>query len=298
MARILVVDDTEEARRLLEKRLKAAGYEVSGHDGAASALAEIEQVRPDLVLMDVNMPGMDGLEATRRIAERDPGLPVIFLSAMGHDEARLQGLEAGGRDYIVKGSPAAEVLLRVKKALQEKQAREAAERRAEAFERLAITDGLTDLANRRYFEMRYEEEVQRAVRYGLSLSCLMLDVDRFKSINDTFGHATGDEVLVEVARLVRAGTRSVDLAARYGGEEFVVLLPETDLARAQAIAERIRASVEALRLGEGRPEVTISIGAASGASRELVEQADRALYEAKHRGRNRVETWPIPSRAD
>lgn len=294
MARIMIVDDTDEARRLLEKRLIGAGYEVSGFGGAQAALEAIAKAPPDLVLMDVNMPGMDGMEATRRIVELQPNLPVIFLSALGHDEAKLQGLEAGGRDYIVKGSSAAEILIRVKKALQEKQAREAAERRAENFERLAITDPLTELANRRYFELRYDEEVQRATRYGLNLSCLMIDIDKFKSINDTYGHTTGDEVIIAVAQAIRISTRSVDLPARFGGEEFVVLLPETELERALTIAERIRASVEAIALGEGRPRVTTSVGVSSGVGPELLENADKALYEAKRRGRNRVEKWPLP----
>lgn len=294
MARIMVVDDTDEARRLLEKRLAAAGYEVTGFSGAAKALEALETVRPDLVLMDVNMPGMDGLEATRLLTARAPEIPVIFLSAMGHDEARLDGLEAGGRDYIVKGSPAAEVLLRVKKAIAEKEAREAAERKAEIYQHLAITDPLTELANRRYFDLRFEEERMRASRYGLLLSVLVLDVDHFKSVNDTHGHAIGDEVLVGVARVLRETTRTVDLVARFGGEEFVVLLPETGLEGAAGIGERIRAAVETREMGAGRLRVTVSVGAASGHDPAILVHADKALYEAKRTGRNRVVTWPIP----
>ncbi len=291
MSRIMVIDDEEMIRRLLEKRLRAAGYEVHAYDGAVAALPEIERVRPDLILLDVNMPVMDGTEACRRITESHPGIPVIFLTARGDVEDRVTGFEAGGRDYILKPFHVAELLARVQTALREKAAKEAAERRAETFEILAITDPLTGVSNRRYFDMRFSEEIERAKRYGSDLSCLMIDIDNFKSINDTYGHAAGDRVLVEVAAVVKGRMRTTDFVARFGGEEFVVLLPETDIAAAATIADRIRQQIAETDLGPGLPRVTASFGAAAGAARELLENADKALYEAKARGKNRVESF-------
>lgn len=296
MAKIMVVDDTDEARILMRKRLKAAGYEVAEFAAAAPALAAMAETRPDLILMDVNMPEMGGMEACRLLTDAHPGVPVIFLTAQGDADIKVQGLDAGGRDYVVKGTPAAELLARIKSALREKAARNEAEKRAETFKVMAITDALTGLANRRYFELRVGEEQARAERYGLELTCLMIDIDRFKSINDTYGHGVGDMVIAEVARVIRDNTRTVDIAARYGGEEFVVILPETGLDRAVTIGERIRDTVEKMDLGEGKPRVTTSVGVASGIGADLVENADKALYEAKRGGRNRVEkrTHQVP----
>jgi two-component system, cell cycle response regulator len=291
MSKIMVVDDADDIRRLLEKRLGAAGYQVISFPSAVSALPEVTREDPDLILLDVNMPEMDGWEACRRLSKDNPEVPVIFLTAQGDVENRLAGFEVGARDYIVKPFHPAELLARVKAVIREKSATEAAEKRAETLEIMAITDALTGVSNRRYFDMRYPEELERAARYGFDLSCLMIDIDHFKSINDTYGHATGDIVIREVAAVIKSKMRSIDFVARYGGEEFCALLPETDIGAALHIAERIRDAIEALDLGDSRPRVTASLGAAAGVTDDLVENADKALYEAKRRGRNRVEQW-------
>jgi diguanylate cyclase (GGDEF)-like protein len=287
----MVVDDADDIRRLLEKRLGAAGYQVVSYASAVLALPEVVREDPDLILLDVNMPELDGWEACRLLSQSNPDVPVIFLTAQGDVENRLTGFEAGARDYIVKPFHPAELLARVKAVIRERSATEAAEKRAETLEIMAITDALTGVANRRYFEIRYPEELERAARYGFDLSCLMIDIDHFKSINDTYGHATGDVVIREVAAVIKRAMRSIDFIARYGGEEFCALLPETDIAAALNIAERIREAIEAVDLGDGRPRVTASLGAAAGVTNGLVENADKALYDAKRRGRNRVEQW-------
>jgi len=291
MSKVMVVDDEEDGRRLLTKRLSAAGYTVVSYSSAIEALSALDVEDPDIILMDVNMPTMDGTEACRRITASHPSIPVLFVTARGDVEDRVTGFEAGGRDYISKPFETAELLARLKATLREKSARQAADRRAETFEILAITDALTGLSNRRYFDKSLAHETERAMRDNYEISCLMMDIDKFKSINDTFGHATGDVVITEIAKILKASTRSIDLLARYGGEEFISVLHNTDWTGAMLIAERIRAAVEAADFGPGLPRATISIGVSTGPSEEMLINADKALYEAKRKGRNRVERW-------
>ncbi|MBL4889355.1 MAG: diguanylate cyclase [Candidatus Lindowbacteria bacterium] len=292
MKKIMVVDDEDDIRRLLRKRLNAAKYEVVDFASAVDAIEAIDKEDPDLVLMDINMPEMDGFEACKKITSAHPEIPVLFLSARADVDDKLIGFEAGGRDYLSKPFSPAELIARVKATIREKEAKEAVQKKADNFEVLAITDALTGVANRRYFDERFKEELKRAIRYGFDISAAMLDIDNFKLVNDTYGHAIGDEVIIEVVNCMKLNVRAVDLIARYGGEEFVILLPQTDLSESIGTAERIRAAVENLKLGEGRPEkVTASIGVATAAVDKLIVNADAALYDAKRGGRNRVCKW-------
>ncbi|RMH59465.1 MAG: diguanylate cyclase [Candidatus Hydrogenedentota bacterium] len=294
--KIMIVDDQSDVRILARKRLQRhGGYQTCEFSDAASALEAFERENPDLVLLDVNMPGVDGMEACRIMKERFPDVPILFLTARGDVEDRIRGLELGASDYIPKPFDPGELLARVRAALREAGARkkekvraEQEKARAERMEKMAIRDPLTDVFNRRYFEKRIEEEIARAYRYGFDISCMMMDIDNFKSINDRYGHPVGDEVLKKVAAAVKRAVRAVDILARYGGEEFAVILPETDLSEARMIAERVRAAVEKIDLGEEYPRVTVSIGVAAGAFHELVTRADQALYDAKRAGKNRV----------
>jgi diguanylate cyclase (GGDEF)-like protein len=164
-------------------------------------------------------------------------------------------------------------------------------------ETLATTDPLTGLSNRRQIMARLEEECERIQRGGIGLSCIMLDVDHFKQVNDTYGHQQGDEVLKMIASQARASLRAYDVVGRYGGEEFIVLLPETDLETAQAVAERLRMAIQAsalLRTATGHPQpTTVSLGLTQWRSGDtvdtLIHRADEALYRAKANGRNRIE---------
>jgi diguanylate cyclase (GGDEF)-like protein len=289
VATILVVEDDEHVRHLLETRLRAAGYEVLAFPSAVAALSALATNRADLVLMDVGLPEMDGVEACKRLAVTHPDLPVVFVTSRVEVQERVTGLEAGARDYIAKPFAASELLARVKVVLREASLLETARQYARALETLALVDPLTGVSNRRYLDLRFPEELARSMRYARPLSCLMLDVDDFKAINDTFGHAVGDRVLKDVARVLRAGVRVTDSLVRCGGEEFVVLMPETDIGGARTAAERLRAAVAALPSGAEGLALTVSIGVAEGATEDLLVRADQAMYGAKRGGKNRVE---------
>jgi two-component system cell cycle response regulator len=298
--RILVVDDDPEIRYVLTETLERRDYDVLSTGTGPEALAVLaERDDIDLVLLDLNLPDMNGYDVLRwlKTASRHPDVPVIFLSAQDDVDKKVQGLELGAVDYVGKPFELAELTARVAGALRAKHTLDRLRSRSREFERLAITDPLTGLFNRRYLETRLAQEVSRARRDASWLSCLMLDVDRFKVVNDRYGHPAGDAVLAEVARALQAGVRNFDTVARYGGEEFAVILPLADLQGACIAAEGLRQAVAALRIAvEGQPHplaVTVSIGAASvhgsvGGNPDLLEQADAALLEAKRTGRNRV----------
>jgi diguanylate cyclase (GGDEF)-like protein len=304
--KLLLVDDDPSMLARLRAELAGAYELVEARDGQG-ALVQVRDAQPDLVLMDVEMPGLGGIETCRFIKRQFSGkgfIPVLLMTARGRGaEGKAEGLDIGADDYLVKPFEMVELVARVKsllrlKALQDEllvKIREL-ELAQKELERLSQTDGLTHLYNRRHFEEQFAAEFARAQRYHTPLSLLMLDVDHFKNINDTRGHPAGDQVLREVAQAARTTLRDVDLVARYGGEEIVALLPNTGPADAQRAAERVRQAVEAIRVEhpKGPIGVTASLGLAWFPSGEiadheaLVRAADVALYRAKHSGRNRV----------
>lgn len=307
--KILVVDDDPSAVRLVREALTRAGYSFFEARDGHGALAAIREHRPDLVIMDVEMPGLSGVEVCR-IVKANQGeatfgfLPIILMTVRA-GAAKVEGLELGADDFLAKPFDRLELSARVKSMLRLKGLQDALveknrelDQKREELLLLSRTDPLTDLYNRRYFQERLEAELARSHRYQVPLSCLMLDVDHFKQLNDTHGHAFGDEVLRRIAHSLRASLRQVDLCARYGGEELVALLPETSPPDARFAAERVRASISALELRAG-PDlmvpVTASLGVATypgpniDSADALVRAADNCLYEAKARGRNRVE---------
>jgi two-component system cell cycle response regulator len=287
----MLVEDDASLSGLLEARLGAAGYSVVAFSTAVEALAALTRETPALVLMDIGLPGLDGVEACKRVASEYPNVPVVLITSRAEVEDRVMGLEAGARDYISKPFASRELLARVKVILREAALRETAQQRVKALESLALIDPLTRVSNRRYLELRYAEELARSVRYARPISCLMLDVDDFKAINDTYGHSAGDGVLVAIADLLQRSLRAVDTLVRYGGEEFVIVMPETEISGALAAANRIRTQVASAEIGPHSLRVTISIGAATGATDDLLFRADQAMYTAKRAGKNRVEPW-------
>ena len=317
--RVLIVDDDRGNVTLVREGLSPFGYHfIEAHDGP-QALSAIRQHRPDLIVMDVEMPGFSGVEVCR-IVKANQGengfgfIPVILMTARG-GSAKIEGLELGADDYLVKPFDMLELSARVKamlrlKALQDQlidknreldRANRELDKKREELLALTRIDGLTGLYNRRYFEERLAAEFARSERYRVPLSCLMLDLDHFKRMNDTYGHPFGDKVLKGAAGVTQAALRSVDLLARYGGEELVALLPETGPKEARAVAERIRSRIESLELvhrgldgEEKRVTCTASVGIATypiptiDSAEGLLRAADDCLYGAKADGRNRV----------
>jgi diguanylate cyclase (GGDEF)-like protein len=303
--RILVVDDVATNVRLLSGYLSREGYRVSVASDGEEALRSIEQLQPDLVLLDIMMPGIDGFETCRRIRadESTRHIPVILVTALNELDHKVRGQEAGADDFIAKPFDRDELIVRVRsmlriKALHDRLNQKIAELESAKIRlrRLADTDALTSLYNKRYLQEGLRIEVSRSKRYKNSLSMLMVDVDHFKKINDQEGHPTGDSVLQQLATTLVNGVRSIDIVARYGGEEFAVVLPETTQSGAALVAERLRETVERQRFlddqGEPLHPISISIGIASLDSslescEALIKAADDALYEAKRLGRNR-----------
>ncbi len=295
---ILVIDDTTDISDVLEDVITGEGWhahsEANAEQGIAFALAH----PPDLILLDVTLPDMDGFEVCRSLREHEAtaDVPIIFLTAHARAHERVQGLDAGGNDYIVKPFNIDELLARVRAALRTKIAQDILRQANSQLVVQTQTDPLTGLYNRRFLDERLAEEVVRALRYGYPLACCLLDVDHFKAVNDSYGHQDGDEVLRSMAAILRDQVRRDDIVARYGGEEFIVLLIQQDLQGALRVAEKIRTSVAEMpfRLSNGATlDVTVSIGVSAGAGpslnqEHLVAAADAALYAAKRDGRNRV----------
>jgi two-component system cell cycle response regulator len=303
--RILVVDDHEDNVELLRARLEAWGYQVeSAHDGA-KALECVESSPPDLILLDVMMPSVDGNEVARRIKQNPslPFIPIIMQTALDSTESKVEGLEAGADDYITKPIEFAELKARLRSMLRIKRLQEELEERErqllEANERLrhmSRTDALTGLANRRYIEQQMDLMFAHSERLNEPLACVMCDLDRFKSVNDEFGHHAGDAVLKQFAGILKREAREIDSVGRYGGEEFLVLLAGTVLDAAVTFAERVRKHVEAhtFVFEGGSLRRTCSFGVAGwphpriADCDRLVRATDDALYVAKETGRNRV----------
>src|SRR3954462_11606720 len=309
--RILVVDDHEDNIELLRARLEAWGYDVeAAHDGA-EALECVHRAPPDLILLDVMMPSVDGNEVARRI-KRNPSLPfipIIMQTALDSTESKVEGLEAGADDYITKPIDFAELKARLRSMLRIKRLQEALEEREkellEVNERLRYmsqTDGLTGLDNRRHLNERIDEMFQHAQRLSEPFSLVMCDLDKFKSVNDTYGHQAGDEVLKQLAAILKDEAREIDRVGRYGGEEFMLLLPGTVLDAAVTFSERVRKRIEAhtFTFPGGSLSRTASFGVSGWphpkikACDSLVRAADDALYVAKEMGRNRVVRFDGP----
>ena len=290
---LLVVDD-EKQNRLLLTELFEGEYKVIQAKNGLQALERARSHAPDLILLDVLMPEMDGMATIRALKREDAtrNIPVIFITALDSPTDEEQGLNLGAVDYIAKPFHPSIVRVRVRNHLQIVHQRR-------LLEQLAALDGLTGIPNRRRFDESYALEWRRCQRAGQPLSLVVADVDHFKAYNDTLGHAAGDRVLQEVAAVLRqCARRPGDLAARYGGEEFVLLLPETGAQEAQMLAEELRAKLEARGLTHPASpvgaSVTLSIGGASTtpmqaeADPAFFPLADAALYQAKASGRNCV----------
>ena len=261
--RILVVDDVPDNVDILDARLSSRGYQVVTATNGEEALASVADTPPHLILLDVMMPGMDGREVAKRIKEDDslPFIPIILVTALSEADDVVQGLESGADDYIAKPYNFRELEARVRAMLRIKFLQDELDQKNRELElankrlkKLSITDGLTELFNHRHVHQLLHDEFERSARTGESIAVVMMDLDRFKNINDTYGHPTGDVILFETAQIIQDTAREIDMVGRYGGEEFIAILPETEEASAAAFAERVRAAVEGHVFRDGATE--------------------------------------------
>lgn len=297
--RVAVVDDDSAIRRLVRLFLKRAGYDVVECTTGLEARDTLMKEPWDLAILDRRLPDMDGVVLCQEL-KANPGYRsryIIMLTGEDEQEDKIEGLELGADDYITKPFQSPELLARVRAGKRIVDLQKELMETNRRLELLSITDGLTKLHNHRYFQDELARAFEESERYERPLSLAMIDIDYFKKVNDTYGHAVGDEILKGVANLYRESVRTTDLVARYGGEEFAVMMPETNLADALTFAEKIRSLVEStpMETQAGPLNITVSLGVASiphskiHTPKEVIVAADKALYRAKRNGRNQVQ---------
>ena len=305
-ASILLVEDNKMQADIIRVFLEKNGYDVSWVEDGMSAFKAARTQKVDIVLLDLVLPDIDGNEVCRwlKLDQSTRGIPIIMLTAKHSVDDKVASLEAGADDYLPKPFDEdelnARIYARLRAKLQEeelKQKNRQLEDMLTRVEALAIMDSLTGLYNRRRFEFVLEGEFKRATRYHIPMSCLMIDIDHFKTVNDSFGHQGGDTVLREMAQLIQTTIREVDTPARWGGEEFIVLSPNTSKEKANLAATRILNAISQHTFsGVQGGKITVSIGVAGipdpaiDNKDKLVHEADLAMYAAKKKGRNRVES--------
>ncbi len=300
-AKVLLVEDDPVQASATKEVLTKVGYDVLWAEDGIHAIKAVKTERPDIILLDVILPGMDGYEICRwlKLEETTKGIPVVMLTVKKELSDKISGLHIGADDYLPKPYNELELNARIYALLRTKALQDELRQKNRQLEELlhkvnymAITDALTGLYNRRHFHDVLMSEYERARRYNTPFSLVMLDIDHFKRINDTFGHSVGDGVLREVAEILRRSIREIDTASRYGGEEFMIILPSTRKDHAQIVAERMRLMIAQNAFSRLDRNITVSIGI-SGMPDEkaendekLIRCADFALYRAKDLGRN------------
>ena len=290
--RVLVVDDDVDFADSLGDSLEARGYAVATANDARQAIQATTTFDPEVALVDLRLGAGCGLDTVRALKECRPGLICVMITGDADVDSAIRALRSGLDDYLQKPVGPSALFAVLDRCFEKLRLEETVRRKEEELKRLALTDPLTGLPNRRYFQQRFAHEVGRAKRYGNELCIAICDIDRFKAVNDAIGHDGGDEVLTAFAGHLRENVRDVDLVARWGGEEFVLLLPETALGGAVEVLDRIRTEFSKRdwpRLG--RP-VTASFGVTrfhpSESGSSALARADAALYESKESGRNKV----------
>jgi diguanylate cyclase (GGDEF)-like protein len=292
--RVLLIEDSRFCRFLVRRILEAENIELSEALNGESGLQQARDTRPDLILLDLTLPGWDGFETLRRLKSDSVtgSIPVVFLSASDRTAEKAKGLELGAIDFVSKPFEALELHARVRNALRTKYLQDLLEQRAHL-------DGLTGLGNRYSLEERFRAVWETARQRTCPLTVVIADLDHFKRVNDTYGHRAGDAVLQRAAAVLKDSVRAGDFLARYGGEEFVVLALECDRPSAIVLAERFRRALERVQVTIDKTtiSVTASVGVATATDFEraepveLIGEADRALYHAKSSGRNNVCIW-------
>ncbi len=292
--RVLIVDDDADVRNTMNDYIRTVGYASQAVSCAEEALELIKKKSFQVVITDIILPAMGGLELTK-IIKKENDSDVIVMTGYSDDYSYEEAINIGASDFVIKPVRLEELTLRLKRVLKERELTKERIRMMEKLQKLAITDGLTKLYNSRSFYSQLELEVDRFNRYQHPLSLLLLDIDRFKEYNDTYGHLEGDKVLVRFSQIIKSCLRANDTAYRYGGEEFTVILPETGGVKAKTVAQRIRSALETEKFSPENGKdvrITISIGVTEYHPKEelssFIQRADKAMYHSKQNGRNRV----------
>jgi two-component system cell cycle response regulator len=291
---VLIVDDDLSVRNTMDEYIANAGFSTLAASSAEEALELIEKNNFAVIITDIRLPGLGGLELTKVIKQKN-GSDVIVVTGYSDDYSYEEAINIGASDFVIKPVRLEELLLRLRRVLKERQLSTERTRMMQKLQKLATTDGLTKLYNSRSFYSQLELEVDRYNRYKHPLSLLLLDIDNFKEFNDNFGHLEGDKVLVRFSQIIKSCLRTNDSAYRYGGEEFTVILPETNGDEAKTVAQRIRSSLETEKfkpIPDKNAKITISIGVTQYFPKEelsaFIRRADKAMYLSKKNGRNRV----------
>ena len=296
--RVLLVDDRPSSYERLAPVL-ATEHTVDVEPNPAEALFHAADGNYDLLIVSLGLENYDGLRlcSQARSLERTRAVPILAIADASDNTRLLRGLEIGVNDYLLRPVDKNELLARARTQIRKRRYAEHLRDNVQNSIEMAVTDALTGLHNRRYMESHLGTLAEQASSRGKPLALMMLDIDYFKKINDTFGHDGGDDVLREFALRIKKSIRGIDLACRYGGEEFVIVMPETDMTVANTVAERLRRSIAGepftVHKGVKRIDVTISIGLATLERKgepveDVLKRADVALYRAKNDGRNRV----------
>jgi two-component system cell cycle response regulator len=299
---VLIVDDDELVLARLKELVETAGYRVRTAANGIEAMISLQQSAASIVVTDLNMPSMDGLALCRRVREHVwPGyVYIVLLTVRDEEKDILAGLDAGADDYVSKRTSAAQFTARLRIAKRVLALEYSLKSALDEKRQLAMTDSLTGAYNRRYFVRHLGREMKRSQRFGGDVSLLLLDIDHFKHVNDTYGHVVGDIVLKKLtSQIAKCLQRATDWCARLGGEEFAIVLEGTNLAEARMCAEKMRRAIEntVIETSAGAVRITVSIGVSglggitgrsSATVQSLLEHADTNLYASKAGGRNRV----------
>jgi two-component system cell cycle response regulator len=296
--KILLVDDRPSSSEGIVAYL-ARNHEVTVESDPQEALFQAAEHDFDLALVSLDSSKHDGLRlcSQLRSLDRTRTLPILAIDGPESESRLMRALDLGVNDYIVRPIDRNELMARVRTQIRRKRYADRLRDNMQMTLEMAITDSLTGLHNRRYFERHLATMVDQATTRGRPLSLLIIDIDHFKAINDTYGHLAGDKVLKEFARRIQSAVRGIDLAGRFGGEEFVVAMPDTHVSVAYLVAERLRSliSAEPFKVGEGLDPIVVTVSIGVGAIESptdtpmgLLARADAALYQAKRSGRNRV----------
>ncbi len=293
---ILVVDDEEIMRKLLTDVLADEGYSVRNLSKAEDALVDMSKQGADILITDIKMKGMTGLELLRKTKEVNPTTDVIVMTGYASIDTAVESMKLGAIDYLTKPLNIEHIKLIVNKASEQRSIKRKANESV-FYKKLSQLDGLTELFNHRFFQEIVNIEIARAKRENWPLSLIMADLDDFKQFNDRYGHPMGDLALKKVSWIIKNNSRACDFAARYGGEEFAIIIPNAEKETAEIMGNRIRKVIEQTHFGpeEGynSKKLTMSIGISEYPTdvqtrEELIEKADKALYKAKELGKNRV----------